>query len=93
MRSPATAESGSGTNIGSPSAVVHVFGSDTCENRSDGVCHTGLQAVDGDRPVKPKPPFILGDEGVKHAVAVGTGVQHVKEGDVTPLFHQCTYSG
>jgi propanol-preferring alcohol dehydrogenase len=46
-----------------------------------GVCHTDLHAVDGDWPVKPKPPFIPGHEGVGHVVAVGSGVAHVKEGD------------
>ncbi|MDZ5454582.1 alcohol dehydrogenase AdhP [Labrys sp. ZIDIC5] len=46
-----------------------------------GVCHTDLHAVDGDWPVKPKPPFIPGHEGVGHVVAVGTGVRHVREGD------------
>jgi Alcohol dehydrogenase GroES-like domain len=46
-----------------------------------GVCHTDLHAVDGDWPVKPKPPFIPGHEGVGHVVAVGSGVRHVKEGD------------
>jgi alcohol dehydrogenase, propanol-preferring len=46
-----------------------------------GVCHTDLHAADGDWPVKPKPPFIPGHEGVGHVVAVGQGVTHVKEGD------------
>ncbi len=46
-----------------------------------GVCHTDLHAADGDWPVKPKPPFIPGHEGVGHVVAVGAGVRHVKEGD------------
>jgi len=46
-----------------------------------GVCHTDLHAADGDWPVKPTPPFIPGHEGVGHVVAVGAGVQHVKEGD------------
>ena len=46
-----------------------------------GVCHTDLHAADGDWPVKPKPPFIPGHEGVGHVVAVGAGVAHVKEGD------------
>jgi alcohol dehydrogenase, propanol-preferring len=27
-----------------------------------GVCHTDLHAADGDWPVKPAPPFILGHE-------------------------------
>lgn len=46
-----------------------------------GVCHTDLHAADGDWPVKPKPPFIPGHEGVGHVSAAGTGVRHVKEGD------------
>lgn len=46
-----------------------------------GVCHTDLHAAEGDWPVKPKPPFIPGHEGVGHVVAIGAGVTHVKEGD------------
>jgi alcohol dehydrogenase, propanol-preferring len=46
-----------------------------------GVCHTDLHAAEGDWPVKPKPPFIPGHEGVGYVVAVGSGVTHVKEGD------------
>ena len=48
---------------------------------ASGVCHTDLHAADGDWPVKPKPPFIPGHEGVGHVAAVGVGVTHVKEGD------------
>jgi len=46
-----------------------------------GVCHTDLHAAEGDWPVKPNPPFIPGHEGVGHVVAVGAGVDYVKEGD------------
>jgi propanol-preferring alcohol dehydrogenase len=46
-----------------------------------GVCHTDLHAAEGDWPVKPKPPFIPGHEGVGQVAAVGSGVKHVKEGD------------
>jgi len=46
-----------------------------------GVCHTDLHAATGDWPVKPKPPFIPGHEGVGQVVAVGAGVGHIKEGD------------
>jgi propanol-preferring alcohol dehydrogenase len=46
-----------------------------------GVCHTDLHAAEGDWPVKPRPPFIPGHEGVGHVSAVGAGVRHVKEGD------------
>ena len=45
-----------------------------------GVCHTDLHAVDGDWPVKPKPPFIPGHEGVGYVVAIGPGVTHLKIG-------------
>jgi alcohol dehydrogenase, propanol-preferring len=48
---------------------------------ASGVCHTDLHAADGDWPVKPKPPFIPGHEGVGHVVGVGAGVTHIKEGD------------
>jgi propanol-preferring alcohol dehydrogenase len=46
-----------------------------------GVCHTDLHAAEGDWPVKPKPPFIPGHEGVGTVAAAGTGVKHIKEGD------------
>lgn len=46
-----------------------------------GVCHTDLHAADGDWPVRPKPPFIPGHEGVGSVAAVGAGVTAVKEGD------------
>ena len=49
--------------------------------RACGVCHTDLHAAEGDWPVKPKPPFIPGHEGVGQVAAVGSGVRHVKEGD------------
>ena len=47
-----------------------------------GVCHTDLHAAEGDWPVKLKPPFIPGHEGVGQVAAVGcSGVRYVKEGD------------
>src|SRR3974390_1267574 len=46
-----------------------------------GVCHTDLHAADGDWPVKPKPPFIPGHEGVGTVSAAGRDVTAVKEGD------------
>ncbi|GBR05742.1 alcohol dehydrogenase AdhP [Acetobacter oeni] len=50
---------------------------DTC-----GVCHTDLHAARGDWPVKPKPPFIPGHEGVGHVVEVGSNVNWIREGDI-----------
>jgi propanol-preferring alcohol dehydrogenase len=46
-----------------------------------GVCHTDLHAAHGDWPLKPKPPFIPGHEGIGRVVGVGAGVTLVKEGD------------
>ena len=46
-----------------------------------GICHTDLHAAHGDWPVKPKPPFIPGHEGVGTVVAMGRAVRNVKEGD------------
>lgn len=46
-----------------------------------GVCHTDLHAVKGDWPVKPRPPFIPGHEGVGVIAAVGRDVKRLKEGD------------
>jgi alcohol dehydrogenase, propanol-preferring len=40
-----------------------------------------MHAAEGDWPVKPKPPFIPGHEGVGQVAGVGSGVSHVKEGD------------
>ncbi|GGB48237.1 zinc-dependent alcohol dehydrogenase [Roseibium aquae] len=48
---------------------------------ASGVCHTDLHAAEGDWPVKPKPPFIPGHEGVGFVCEVGEGVTSVKEGD------------
>jgi len=46
-----------------------------------GICHTDLHAANGDWPVKPKPPFIPGHEGVGTVVSMGRSVRNVKEGD------------
>jgi propanol-preferring alcohol dehydrogenase len=48
---------------------------------ASGVCHTDLHAAEGDWPVKPRPPFIPGHEGVGHVAAIGAGVTRIKEGD------------
>jgi len=60
--------------------------------RASGVCHTDLHAAEGDWPVKPKPPFIPGHEGVGYVSALGAGVRGVKEGDrvgVPWLYSSC----
>ena len=49
--------------------------------QASGVCHTDLHAAEGDWPVKPRPPFIPGHEGVGFVAEIGAGVTTVKEGD------------
>lgn len=89
-------------------AVLHAFGAplqieevpvkEPGENQilvkiiASGVCHTDLHACEGDWPVKPKLPLIPGHEGVGYVVALGKGVQQVKEGDIVGvpwLFSAC----
>ena len=73
--------------LGKPLAIEEVPlpepGADTIQVKIEacGVCHTDLHAAEGDWPVKPKPPFIPGHEGVGFVSALGRNVKHVKEGD------------
>jgi propanol-preferring alcohol dehydrogenase len=46
-----------------------------------GVCHTDLHAAKGDWPLKPKLPFIPGQEAIGRVAAIGAGVKIVREGD------------
>ena len=48
---------------------------------TSGLCHTDIHAAHGDWPVKPKPPFIPGHEGVGIVEEVGPGVTEVTPGD------------
>jgi propanol-preferring alcohol dehydrogenase len=57
-----------------------------------GVCHTDVHAADGDWPVKPKPPFVPGHEGIGRIVAMGPNVRGVTEGEMVGvpwLFEAC----
>lgn len=46
-----------------------------------GLCHTDIHAAHGDWPVKPKPPFIPGHEGIGYVEQLGEGVTSRKIGD------------
>ncbi|HEY1316146.1 MAG TPA: alcohol dehydrogenase AdhP [Gaiella sp.] len=48
---------------------------------TSGLCHTDIHAAHGDWPVKPKPPFIPGHEGIGIVEEVGPGVAEVRPGD------------
>lgn len=73
--------------LGKPLAIEEVPVPQPNENQvlvriaATGICHTDLHAAHGDWPVKPKPPFIPGHEGVGTVVAVGRAVRNAKEGD------------
>src|SRR5689334_1441148 len=41
---------------------------------ASGLCHTDIHAAHGDWPVKPRPPFVPGHEGIGSVQAAGTGV-------------------
>jgi alcohol dehydrogenase, propanol-preferring len=73
--------------FGKPLAIEEVPVPQPNENQilvriaATGICHTDLHAAHGDWPVKPKPPFIPGHEGVGTVVGIGRAVRSVKEGD------------
>jgi propanol-preferring alcohol dehydrogenase len=73
FRKPLTIEEVPVPNVGPGQILVKIA--------ATGVCHTDLHAAEGDWPVKPRPPFIPGHEGVGNVAALGAGVKHVKEGD------------
>jgi propanol-preferring alcohol dehydrogenase len=48
---------------------------------ASGLCHTDIHAARGDWPVKPRPPFIPGHEGVGRVADVGDDVRSLGRGD------------
>ncbi|MFK3888761.1 zinc-dependent alcohol dehydrogenase [Sphingomonas sp. NPDC079357] len=56
---------------------------------ASGVCHTDLHAADGDWPIRPSLPLVLGHEGIGHVCAMGPGVADLREGDLVgvPWLH------
>jgi alcohol dehydrogenase, propanol-preferring len=52
---------------------------------ASGLCHTDIHAAHGDWPIKPKPPFVPGHEGVGIVERVGPGVARVAEGDLVAV--------
>lgn len=46
-----------------------------------GLCHTDIHAANGDWPVKPKPPFVPGHEGIGIVEKLGPGVTTRSIGD------------
>ena len=63
---------------------------------ASGLCHTDIHAARGDWPVKPKPPFVPGHEGVGVVERIGDGVtsRHLGERVAIPwLGHACGRCG
>ena len=50
-----------------------------------GVCHSDLHLVNGDWPLKPELPIILGHEGIGYVTEVGSDVNSIKEGDLVGI--------
>jgi alcohol dehydrogenase, propanol-preferring len=78
-------------DFGQPPRVEEVpipepaFGEIVVKVETSGLCHTDIHAAHGDWPIKPKPPFIPGHEGVGVVARVGPEVKGVKEGDVVAV--------
>lgn len=47
-----------------------------------GVCHSDVHAANGEWPMKPKMPLVLGHEGLGYVAALGSDVKFLKEGDI-----------
>ena len=51
-----------------------------------GFCHSDIHVIDGEIPILPKMPAVLGHENAGIVSAVGAGVQSVREGDAVAVF-------
>ncbi|WMH62855.1 alcohol dehydrogenase catalytic domain-containing protein [Mucilaginibacter gossypii] len=47
-----------------------------------GICHTDLHACQGDWPAKAKMPLVPGHKAIGYVVALGKGVNKIREGDI-----------
>lgn len=51
-----------------------------------GFCHSDVHVIDGEIPILPRMPVILGHENAGAVAATGSGVRTVKEGDAVAVF-------
>jgi propanol-preferring alcohol dehydrogenase len=51
-----------------------------------GFCHSDVHVIDGEIPILPRMPLILGHENAGIVAATGLGVKSVKEGDAVAVF-------
>lgn len=54
--------------------------------RGAGFCHSDIHVIDGEIPILPKMPVVLGHENAGIVSAVGAGVRSVHEGDAVAVF-------
>jgi propanol-preferring alcohol dehydrogenase len=51
-----------------------------------GFCHSDIHVIDGDLPILPRMPLVLGHENAGVVAATGAGVEAVREGDAVAVF-------
>ena len=59
---------------------------------ASGVCHSDVHTANGEWPLKPKMPLVMGHEGLGYVAATGPNVKNVKEGDIVGvpwLYNAC----
>jgi propanol-preferring alcohol dehydrogenase len=54
--------------------------------RGAGFCHSDIHVMDGEIPILPKLPTVLGHENAGVVAATGAGVETVREGDAVAVF-------
>jgi alcohol dehydrogenase, propanol-preferring len=54
--------------------------------RGAGFCHSDIHVIDGEIPILPRMPLVLGHENAGVVASIGTGVRTVKAGDTVAIF-------
>ena len=54
--------------------------------RGAGFCHSDIHVIDGEIPILPRMPLVLGHENAGVVATLGAGVKTVKEGDAVAVF-------
>jgi len=54
--------------------------------RGAGFCHSDIHVIDGEIPILPRMPLVLGHENAGVVASIGAGVRTVKAGDPVAIF-------
>jgi propanol-preferring alcohol dehydrogenase len=54
--------------------------------RGAGFCHSDIHVIDGDIPILPRMPLVLGHENAGVVASIGADVRTVKAGDAVAVF-------